>query len=193
MPVMDGYSATGNIREWERENRREPVPIIALTAYALKDDVQKSLDAGCNVHLSKPVKKSELLKTILEYTGGPETRPADGKTRREEKILVQADPDIADMIPWYLGKVEEDVNAMNEALGNSDFETIRVTGHRMKGSGANYGFDGISNLGKKLERSAKEGNTKAIKQFLENLSSYMGRIEVNYEQEPSSEPQKGSV
>ncbi len=67
MPVMDGYQATREIRRWEQESGKKPVPIIALTAYALKEEVQKALDAGCNQHLSKPVKKKVLLEAISQY------------------------------------------------------------------------------------------------------------------------------
>jgi two-component system sensor histidine kinase/response regulator len=55
MPVMDGYTATRTIRAWESQEGVKPTPIIALTAFALKDEVQKSLDAGCNAHLTKPI------------------------------------------------------------------------------------------------------------------------------------------
>lgn len=70
MPVMDGYTATKTIRKWEREMGIKPTPIIALTAYALKEEVQKSLDAGCTAHLIKPIKKTKLIETINEYARG---------------------------------------------------------------------------------------------------------------------------
>jgi len=69
MPVMDGYTATGEIRKWEDENRKDATPIIALTAHALREDRQKCLDAGCTDYLSKPLKKADLLKKIREYSG----------------------------------------------------------------------------------------------------------------------------
>ncbi len=67
MPVMDGYTATKEIRKWEKENRQKATPIIALTAHALKEHIQKSLEAGCNVHLTKPIKKMDLLAAIKKY------------------------------------------------------------------------------------------------------------------------------
>ena len=68
MPVMDGYTATKAIRAWENERGVKPVPIIALSAHALNEDEQKSLDAGCNAHVTKPIKKKVLLEAINEYT-----------------------------------------------------------------------------------------------------------------------------
>lgn len=67
MPIMDGHTATREIRRWELENGREPTPIIALTAHAVKEDMEKSIHAGCNTHLSKPIKKTTLLQTIDRY------------------------------------------------------------------------------------------------------------------------------
>ena len=69
MPVMDGCSATRLIRQWEREQGREVTPVVALTAHAFKEDVQRSLDAGCDDHLSKPIKKTTLLEVLARYGG----------------------------------------------------------------------------------------------------------------------------
>lgn len=68
MPVLDGYEATRTIRRFERETNAPRTPVIALTAHALVDDMEKSLDAGCDAHLTKPIKKSDLLKAIQTYT-----------------------------------------------------------------------------------------------------------------------------
>ena len=67
MPVMDGYSATAKIREWESATGTPHTPIVALTAHAMKDDEKKSLAAGCDSHLTKPIKKSVLLDVIAHY------------------------------------------------------------------------------------------------------------------------------
>lgn len=67
MPVMDGYTATSTIREWERQHDLAPTPIIALTAFAFREDIQKSLDAGCNAHIAKPVKKEKLLDYLHSF------------------------------------------------------------------------------------------------------------------------------
>lgn len=68
MPVMDGYQATSTIRAWERSQGHEATPIIALTANAFKDDIDKSLAAGCTAHLTKPIKKQTLLEAILTHS-----------------------------------------------------------------------------------------------------------------------------
>lgn len=67
MPVMDGYAATKAIRSWERDHDLPPTPIIALTALALKEEGVRILEAGCNTHLTKPVKKSTLMEVLRAY------------------------------------------------------------------------------------------------------------------------------
>lgn len=70
MPIMDGYTATGLIRVWEKNRGRQRVPIIALTAYAFEEDLHKSISVGCDDHVTKPVRKEKLLKVISHYLGG---------------------------------------------------------------------------------------------------------------------------
>jgi PAS domain S-box-containing protein len=68
MPVMDGYTATRQIRERERQQAGPAVPIIALTASALQEEVRECLDAGCNFHLAKPIRKTILLEAVARAT-----------------------------------------------------------------------------------------------------------------------------
>jgi two-component system, sensor histidine kinase and response regulator len=68
MPVMDGYTAVRKIRDWERERGVARTPIIALTASVLDEAVSKSIDAGCDTHVSKPVRRPTLLEAIREVT-----------------------------------------------------------------------------------------------------------------------------
>lgn len=71
MPVLDGYSATREIRKWELENRKSPIPIIAQTAHALTSKVQEAFHSGCTNYIAKPLSKSNLIEIILR-TGHPQ-------------------------------------------------------------------------------------------------------------------------
>ena len=71
MPVLDGYAATKAIRQWEQEQHRDPIPILALSAFALSGDAENSLAAGCTAHLAKPIQKADLLGAIAAYTRPP--------------------------------------------------------------------------------------------------------------------------
>lgn len=67
MPIMDGYEATRTIRAWEDKEGRDATPIIALTASALEDDIEKARAAGVTAHLTKPIKKQTLLDVVRHY------------------------------------------------------------------------------------------------------------------------------
>jgi PAS domain S-box-containing protein len=64
MPEMDGLETTRAIRQWESEHGRVPTPIVALTAYALEEDIRRTLSAGCNLHISKPIIKQALIDCL---------------------------------------------------------------------------------------------------------------------------------
>jgi CheY-like chemotaxis protein len=67
---MDGYTATEQIRDWERQHGRQPIPILALTAFDMKEEAQKTLKAGCTAHLVKPIRKATFLAAIAQYAMG---------------------------------------------------------------------------------------------------------------------------
>jgi two-component system sensor histidine kinase/response regulator len=66
MPVMDGFTAVRRVRQWERENNSPRTPIIALTASTFDETVRKAIEAGCDSHLGKPLRRSTLLRVIRE-------------------------------------------------------------------------------------------------------------------------------
>jgi CheY-like chemotaxis protein len=75
MPVMDGYSAVKAIRDWEALRGRSPTPILALTAYAFMEEREQTLRAGCNAHVTKPVRKRDLLEAIRTHAPRGAARP----------------------------------------------------------------------------------------------------------------------
>ena len=68
MPVLDGYEATKMIRKYERSNRRNPVKIVAMTANAMKEDVELCLRIGLDEYLTKPFRREDMIR-ILEKLG----------------------------------------------------------------------------------------------------------------------------
>jgi CheY-like chemotaxis protein len=66
MPVMDGFKATGLIRVQEKDTEKH-IPIIAMTAYALKGDRERCLDAGMDDYITKPINAAELYETVTRW------------------------------------------------------------------------------------------------------------------------------
>ncbi len=99
------------------------------------------------------------------------------KTERE-KIKVTVPSYAIQLVPNFLKNREKDIKEVENSLKKEDFETIQRLGHSMKGSGSIYGFDGITELGKIIESSAKSKNTSEIKNSLAELKDYLNRIEI---------------
>ena len=97
------------------------------------------------------------------------------------RIIVHADPDLADLIPGYLAHRKTDIAAIREALDKNDLDAVRILGHSMKGSGGGYGFQTITDIGKMLEKNAQEGLNDGIRVQIEGLEEYLRQIEVVYD------------
>jgi len=171
MPVLDGYSATRQMRAWENEQNLRPTPILALTAHALTEATQKSLDAGCDAHLTKPIQKAVLFEAIRRYA----------LSEAADSIHVLVDSALEDIIPVYLENRRAEVVSLRAALARLDFPAVRITGHKLKGSGGGYGFPRLTELGAELEKAAMANDPESIRHSIEELHSYLQRIEVQYQ------------
>lgn len=97
-----------------------------------------------------------------------------------EKIVVHIDEDLAEIAPGYLENRIKDLEELPRALAEGNFQTLRVLGHRMKGSGAGYGFDGISEIGRAIEDAAKVEDGVGVERGIADLAAYLQRLEVVY-------------
>jgi signal transduction histidine kinase/DNA-binding response OmpR family regulator len=169
MPEMDGYAAVRKIRQIER-NRRERIPILALTAHAFQKAITKSLEAGFTDHLTKPIRRATLLEAIRRYAS-----TATKKT--VSAAVVAVDPSLKDVVPRFLDKRHQDVAKLTEAVRAGDYETVRRLGHNLKGTGAGYGFATISELGAQIEEAAKIEEAATIRVKVEELAQYLGCVQ----------------
>jgi HPt (histidine-containing phosphotransfer) domain-containing protein len=99
----------------------------------------------------------------------------------EGKIVAMVDEDLQDLIPGYLDNRLKDIDALLASLDQGDYETIRSIGHKMKGSGGGYGFDGITDIGRAIEEAAKNGHREEIQAQTEALKIYLERLEIVYQ------------
>lgn len=97
------------------------------------------------------------------------------------KVLVRIDSDLEEIVPGYLENRRGDVARLQSMLEQESFESLLSLGHRMKGSGAGYGFDAITDFGRAIERAAMERDRDVMEQLIAELSSYLECVEVTYE------------
>ena len=188
MPVMDGYTAVRTIREWERARGAARVPIIALTASALDEAVQRSLEAGCDAHVSKPVRKATLFEAIRNVTAalagaaacnGNSAIAANGDDGMKRNV-VQVDADLRDLVPGFLAHKRADTGIIQAAIERADFQTLSQIGHKMKGEGGSYGFDAVTEMGAALERAAQARDLATARRTLEEFAAYLESVDVVY-------------
>ena len=188
MPVMDGYTAARTIREWERTQGLVRTPIIALTASALDESVVRSIEAGCDAHVSKPVKRATLFDVIIAVTdaacnaagtNGNLTSNAHGVDHvKRQQIEIEAD--LRDLVPNFLEHKRADIGTIRTAIDQKDYETISQIGHKMKGEGGSFGFDAVTAMGSVLEQAALNKDLTSVNHTLDELVEYLESIDVVY-------------
>jgi CheY-like chemotaxis protein len=169
MPVLDGYSATRAMRAFEHERAWAPTPILALTAHALREARDRSLEAGCTDHLTKPIKRATLIDAIEKFV--PAARTLD-------RIQVPVESWLKPIVGGYLENRRGDVVKLRAAVDSGDFATIRTLGHQMAGTGGSYGFEPITKIGGVLEESALASNADRIRTNIEDLDRYLSAVRV---------------
>ena len=184
IPVMDGYAATREIRRYERETGMPLTPVVALTAHAFADMAEKSREAGFTAHLTKPIRKATLLNVLAGYSGQPASadEPAPPPDEPGDGLVVRVEPDIQDVVPAYLDKRRKDIPTYRRALENQDFETLSMLGHKMKGTGAGYGFPVLTEIGGAIERAALSKDSGSIAADVDRLARYVDNVKLDYVQ-----------
>jgi signal transduction histidine kinase/CheY-like chemotaxis protein/HPt (histidine-containing phosphotransfer) domain-containing protein len=170
MPGMDGYEATRKIRAAELARGRRRVPIVAFTAHAMAGAAARSLEAGCDGHLTKPVTRTGLVNAIFQHARRPRVSLAPPPSARAaaptaplETAAGPVDSTVAALIPRFLESCRSRLAEVNEALGRQDLQLIRSHGHTLRGSGGAFGFDAISEVGARLEDAALAGDLGKLK------------------------------
>ena len=88
---------------------------------------------------------------------------------------------IKDLIPNYLDNRQKDIERITEMLTSADFEEIRAIAHNMKGIGAPYGFQYITDVGLEMENAAKAGDADELSRLLDKYVTYLDELTVVYE------------
>jgi CheY-like chemotaxis protein len=139
MPVLDGLAATQQIREFERTTGTH-IPIIAMTAHALKGDREKCLASGMDDYISKPIRKSELLRALNGQTApmGKQPNKVDASLPLIdwELALETVDNDrelLSEIYDAVFIEIPPLLEKLSLAIEHQDTETIQRAAHSIKG------------------------------------------------------------
>jgi len=187
MPVMDGLEATRRIRELG-DPKLAGIPIIALTAHAVKGDREKFLQAGMDDYLAKPLEAKKLLRMIYRLTSesGPENDAAKNENQdsrfevidlryalqmmdNDEKILRAGCEVIADKIP---GKLDE----LHRAVFQKDMKTVERIAHAIKSAAKSIGAEKAAETAYKMELAGKTKNTGEAEHLMPALQNDFRKV-----------------
>lgn len=201
MPEMDGYEATQRIRDFERFENLTPLPIIALTANALKGDDERCRAAGMDGYVSKPIQKTQLYAALDQWLGYDE--PSSGSIEEraipieqpahEEHQIVDHDilgalkeamgDEFSQLVSHYLGSLPRYADDMGKAFEDKQFDSLSDLAHSLKSSSASLGVMPLSKLAADIE-NYKDLNLDedAIYSIYEEILSLIPRVNSELEQ-----------
>jgi len=193
MPEMDGYEAARTIR---LNLRQESLPIVAMTAHALKGDREKCLESGMNDHVAKPIDIEELLTTLAKWVKPAKRSPTPKKVPQEtaessrsedlHEILDGIDTNAAlrrlggnkrlfkSLLIDFRRDFQKTAEEIKDAWNKRDIEAARRLAHTMKGVSGAIGADRLYASSIELETAMKKGNED---EFHERLVTFENALE----------------
>jgi CheY-like chemotaxis protein len=187
MPEMDGFEATGEIRQMEKKTGRH-MPIIAITAHAMKGDREQCLERGMDDYVSKPIQAKDLSEAINRQLGKvavpqPEVLPnngLDGKAVFDKNILLDrlgGDEELfKEIIRTFLDDAPFQVENLKGALAENNLSQLEKQAHTLKGAAMNIGGNALQTVAFALELSGKNRDLNQARPLVPNLEKEFERL-----------------
>jgi len=178
MPEMDGVQATKIIKDINSDVLQHNVPIIAMTAHAMKGDREKYLRAGMDDYITKPFHINDLVMILKKWISNSlnnecQDQSLKNKTHFVEKHLldiVNGDRDmLKEILSLYIEKTPILINKIQEDYENKDIESLKEQAHSIKGSSSSIGAESISNIVKKIELEANINSLNKVGEYIDEL------------------------
>ncbi|MBN1627164.1 MAG: response regulator, partial [Deltaproteobacteria bacterium] len=198
MPVMDGLEATRQIRKNKEETLNINVPIIAMTAHAMKGDLEKCLEAGMNDYMSKPVSAKPLAEKLDKWLAlKPVAKGKDaegekgGKSGRKKlpvfdfKAMIgrlMDDRSLAEtIIRGFLSDIPVQIETLKRLVESGDVPAVERQAHAIKGAAANVDGHLLRTVAFEIEKAGKAGDLSAVKGLMNELESHFNRLKEEME------------
>ncbi len=174
MPEMDGFEAVAAIRAREAAGGvGGPIPIIALTAHAMKGDRERCLESGFDDYLSKPIRSDELLR-VLELWSDLATRPRNPKPASSialagdridlESALANLGGDaelLREILALFLDECPRLISQIEDAIDRSDSQSLKRLAHSLRGVASHFSLKMLVEATAELEAGATLGDLGA--------------------------------
>jgi CheY-like chemotaxis protein len=158
MPELDGLQACRAIREWEQAAGGH-IPIIAMTAHAMKGDRERCLEAGMDGYVAKPIRADELAAVIKEVTNIASSADAIDSASLLSNLAGDRDL-LRQLIDRFAADNPEQMRRIGSAITSSDSEALRLAAHNIKGSLGNFNAARAGELAQQLEDAGKHADLR---------------------------------
>ncbi len=192
MPEMDGIAATIEIRRIEQEGglngNTDRMPIIALTAHAMKGDRDRCMEAGMDDYIPKPISPDDLKRVIQDHLTvrksqkpiGVLQAPPKAVQRFQRNALLErlmGDEDACRRILFrFLDEIQGRMIQIKECLDAGDSDGLMRQAHTLKGASLNVGAEAAAEAASRLEVAAREGRISEIPPLLDELAHKMAQV-----------------
>ncbi|MBF0613754.1 MAG: PAS domain S-box protein [Magnetococcales bacterium] len=153
MPVMDGFEATHAIRKLEQGAARH-IPIIAMTAHAMKGDRERCLAAGMDDYLSKPVSPEILLQKLQYWIPKSIGNPPPVEISQLRQLFGDDDVMIRELLDHFQPSAMELLDKLNEMIQKEDGERVLEAALELKEACSNMGVSAMAQLARTMEQAA---------------------------------------
>jgi PAS domain S-box-containing protein len=185
MPEMDGFEATAHIRAQEHGTGRH-LPIIAMTAHAMKGDRERCLAAGMDGYVSKPVRAQELYQALAALepaAAAPETAasspPREPLPMDRAALLEQVGGDeeiLRQVIQVFLEEASPLMTEMRQALAGGNAARLEKAAHSLKGAAGLFAVPGVPEAARQLEALGRAGQLAEAAEVCGRLEHELGRL-----------------
>jgi CheY-like chemotaxis protein len=182
MPEMDGLEATTLIRARE-ETVGGHVPILALTAHAMKGDRERCLEAGMDGYLAKPIQTQEFVRAVDEVLAGPSREEAERPPKEvldAEKALAVVGGDrqlLGELVRLYFQESPKWLAEMRQGLASNEAQLVRRCAHNLKGTLTSFGAQRAGEAALRLETMGRNGNLMGAPEAFTALTEALQRLE----------------
>jgi PAS domain S-box-containing protein len=185
MPNMDGFEATAEIRLREQGTNRH-VPILAMTAHAMKGDREQCLAAGMDGYIAKPIRPQEMLGAIAQHLHVEPVAPAPEAAVGTEvfdkaEALNHVDGDMVllrELVAIFLDSSPQLLTTAREAIGRRDGRALERASHTLKGMVGSFGAHPATDAAWRLEKIGKTQDLEVAQEAYTTLEAEMKRLEV---------------